>query len=145
MGLRANPVIIIGIFYVLVSVSAAEDLGQKNYWLSRYKEISEGALVTRANTVFHKVLSAADKRPGVEPSFHIIEFDNLPWAQSLADGTILMTRKALEFCYRGRSPEEGDVRIAFVIGHELAHLYHGDFWKYQFLQALEGDKEGARE
>jgi len=36
------------------------------------------------------------------------------------DGSIILAKNGLAFCYKEHSPEEGDARIAFVVGHELA-------------------------
>lgn len=128
---------------LLVPEANGEDRSRKDFWIGRYGEIREGRLVSRGREVFSRVLAAADRRAGLEPSFHILSYDGLPWAQSLADGSILLTRKAVEFCYGGRSPEEGDARLAFVLGHELAHLLNGDFWEYRFLRSASDGKGGV--
>lgn len=129
---------------------AASDKGKADYWLGRYKEVKEGPLHTRTMNVFGKVQAAADRRKGVEPRLHIIDYSGLPWAQSLEDGSIILTRRAVEFCYSTKERETGDARLAFVIGHELAHQFNGDFWPYRFIAStgnnpeFSGIKEAAR-
>lgn len=120
--------------------SFAEDRDKKEFWINKYGEIKESALSIRTYEVFKRILSAADRRVGIEPALYIINFDGVPWAQSLADGSIILTKNGLDFCYKNRSLEGGDARLAFVIGHELAHQFNGDFWHYKFLRTAEDDK-----
>ncbi len=133
--------------YVLVSLvcsgASAEDMGKKEYWINKYGEVKTGNLYQREHNIYNNLLSAADRRIGVEPSLYIIKHDGAPWAQSLADGSIILTNNALKFCYEGRSVENGDSRLAFVIGHEIAHQLNGDFWQYKFLNTKTGDKESS--
>ncbi|MEK6691750.1 MAG: tetratricopeptide repeat protein [Nitrospirota bacterium] len=124
--------------------SFASDRGKKEFWINKYGEIKESQISIRAQEVFNRVLAAADKRVGIEPALYIINYDGTPWAQSLADGSIILTKKGLEFCYKNQSPEEGDARLAFVIGHELAHQFNGDFWEYRFLRTAEESKDGMQ-
>lgn len=126
------------------SDSFAEDRSKKEFWINKYGEIKESAFSIRAHEVFRRVLAAADRRGGVEPTLYIINFDGVPWAQSLADGSIILSRKGLEFCYKNHAPNEGDSRLAFVIGHELAHQFNGDFWHYKFLRTAEDDKNSLQ-
>lgn len=118
---------------------SSDDKGSRGYWLSRHGEIRPEAnpFSRRAHDVFRRVLKASDRRKGVDPEFIIINYSGRPWAQSIADGTIILTKNAVDFCYRGVDAETGDSRLAFVIGHELAHQFNGDFWHYLFFQAAE--------
>jgi tetratricopeptide (TPR) repeat protein len=127
------------------SIAHGEDRSRKDFWVGRYGEIREGPLAVRCREVFTRVLASADKRAGVEPSFHVIAYGGGPWAQTLSDGSILLTLNAVEFCYRNQPPEKGDARLAFVIGHELAHHFNGDFWEYRFLRSAKNEKGGKRE
>ena len=123
---------------------AASDKGRADYWLKSYKEIKEGELSQRTAGVFKRVLSAADKRKGVEPRVHVIDYDGLPWAQSLEDGSIIVTKRAVEFCVKGMGREAGDARLAFVLGHELAHQLNADFWPYRFESSTKNNPEFSR-
>lgn len=126
------------------AVSSVKDISRKDYWINKYGEAKESPLSTRAQRVFERVLAASDRRAGLEPELHIIDYNGKPWAQSLADGSVILTKNAVDFCYANRTPEEGDSRLAFVIGHELAHQFNGDFWHYRFLRTAEGDKDGMQ-
>lgn len=109
----------------------------KGYWLDKSR-LMDGAnpAVLRAGRIFDKVLAAADKRPGPRPELVILDEDGFPWARSLPDGTILLTRGALEVAFDTDSPEDGDTRLAFIIGHELSHQVNGDFWHFFFYQGV---------
>ncbi len=62
---------------------------------------------------------------------------------AIPDGTIIMSPKTLALCYR--EPKWGDDRLAFVLGHEIAHQLKGDFWHMQFFQALEAAKPKSQD
>jgi len=47
---------------------------------------------------------------------------------ALKDGTILLSQKGMEICYQAEDKNIGDARVAFVLGHEMAHLGNDDFW-----------------
>jgi len=122
---------------------SAEDKGRKEFWLNNYSQVIDGQLSARAHNVFDKVLAASDRRAGIDPKMYIIEYNGKPWAQSLADGSIIITRNALDFCYSNQSIENGDSRFAFIVGHELAHQFKGDFWPYKFLSTTKNDTKSA--
>ncbi|MEW6601355.1 MAG: hypothetical protein AB1499_10340, partial [Nitrospirota bacterium] len=131
-------IFIVTLMLVVISSPAfAEDRGRKEFWINKYGITKEDRLTERADAVFARVLAASDRRAGVEPALYIIDYDKTPWAQALSDGSIILSRKGLEFCYGKQSPEDGDSRLAFVIGHELAHQFNGDFWHYRFLRTAE--------
>lgn len=123
---------------------AASDKGRADYWLKSYREVKEGEARNRADVVFKRVLSAADRRRGVEPRVHVIDYEGLPWAQSLEDGSIIVTKRAVEFCVKGKDMAVGDARLAFVLGHELAHQLNADFWPYRFESSAKNNPEFSR-
>ncbi len=144
-GLPLLLALILTLSTIPTPVAHGEDRTRKEFWVGLYGEIREGPLAVRSKEVFARVLASADKRAGVEPSFHVIAYDGFPWAQTLADGSILLTLNAVEFCYKNQPQEKGDARLAFIIGHELAHHFNGDFWEYRFLRSAKNEKGGTRE
>jgi len=139
-----KPIFLTCVFVLLgCSGASGEDMDKKEYWINKYGEVKTGKLYQRAHNIYNNILSAADRRIGVEPELHIIKHEGAPWAQSLADGSIILTNNALKFCYEGKSLENGDSRLAFVIGHEMAHQFNGDFWEYKFLNTKAGDKDSS--
>jgi len=100
-------------------------------WLIRNFGIlssGENPLVSKAEAVFERVLAAADKRSNRRPKLVIIREAGDPWVLCGDDGTVVLTQKAMEICYKAADESIGDARAAFMLGHELAHLANDDFW-----------------
>lgn len=98
--------------------------------------VADEPLVTRAEEVFGRVRSAADSSSARIPSLLVLKDNRDPWAAAIPDGTILLSRGALAICYRGVTPQKGDARLAFILGHELAHQSKDDFWHVQAMGAM---------
>lgn len=115
----------------------ARDRG--DWWVSVYGALTsrDSPYVERAHIVFNNVLNASDKRANRFPRLVILRYKGDPWAIALKDGTILLTQKALKFCYGGVGKITGDSRLAFVLGHELAHLAKDDFWHLSAFQTVQ--------
>ena len=79
--------------------------------------------------VFNKILDVAEVTNRDLPQLVIIE-DLLtgPPAFVLPDGNVVLTQRALDVIYNEVPLWEGNTRLAFVLGHELAHLASDDFW-----------------
>lgn len=122
--------------YAFAGEKSRQDHGE--YWVDVYGALSEDdhPLVSRVQKVFERVLAAADKQAGRFPRLVILREIGNPWAISLRDGTVLLTRKALEICYRDVEETTGDARAAFVLGHELAHLAKDHFWHIAAFEAM---------
>lgn len=144
MTTLVNVFIIAGVIATISSSAFAEDRGRKEFWVNKYGIAKEDRFSSRAHAVFARVLAAADRRAGIEPALYIVNYDKTPWAQALADGSIILSRNGLEFCYSNQGPGDGDSRMAFVIGHELAHQFNGDFWHYRFLRTAEDSGDNIR-
>ncbi len=107
------------------------------YWRMEFSELShDDKRSIIAHEVFDEVLSAADKKPGPTPQLVTLDEEGFPWARSLADGTILLTRGAIDICLSASTVDEAKARLAFVIGHELSHQINGDFWHFFFYQGV---------
>ncbi len=102
----------------------------RSYWVERYNALSpeDHSLVPKTIAVFNRVLAAADKRESRYPTLIILKNDTELFALSLMDGTILLTQKAMTFCFDSVDERIGAARMAFVLGHEMAHLAKNDFW-----------------
>jgi tetratricopeptide (TPR) repeat protein len=59
-------------------------------------------------------------------------------ALALDDQTVVLSSAGLELCYRDVPPEVGDARLAFVLGHELAHVSSNDFWHASAFDTVQG-------
>lgn len=98
-------------------------------------------LAKRAYFVFEKISRVADKRMNHLPGLKVINSPGDPWSISLPDGNIVLSVKAVEVCYSGVGKKEGDARLAFILGHELAHLANNDFWHLETFMALSSDPD----
>ena len=136
-------IIIIGIYLAVITCHSpcyseeAKDRG--DWWVSVYGALTkkDSPYVERAHKIFNNVLNASDKRANRFPRLVILRYQGDPWAIALKDGTILLTQKALKFCYGGVRKTTGDSRLAFVLGHELAHLAKDDFWHLSAFQTVQ--------
>lgn len=136
--------------FILTSVNAAvtKSSEEKIQWLlSIHEELKTHPLLSRAKQVFDRVLAVADKRSNYTPRLLIISEAAEPWAMCLKNGTVILTQKGLEFCYQDTDEARGDSRLAFVLGHELAHLAEDDFWEWSAFETVKrlGSKEKAFE
>ncbi|MCX8116572.1 MAG: tetratricopeptide repeat protein [Desulfobacterota bacterium] len=131
-------VLILSLSLWSVSASADSPKDFASWWIKNYGVVDAtmDPLVSRAEKVFERVSAAADKKGNRFPRFLIIRGEGDPYALVIRDGTVLLTHGGLKTCYRGVSPEKGDSRLAFVLGHELAHLAKDDFWHSSAFAAV---------
>ncbi|MBF0295051.1 MAG: M48 family metalloprotease [Magnetococcales bacterium] len=98
---------------------------EKKYGFMKPEENPQVARVLR---VFDRVRDVADKRGNRMPRLFVVNQPDEPWAFALPDGNLLLSAGAVQLATRNLSQEAGDARIAFILGHELAHLAKNDFW-----------------
>ena len=118
---------------------------QRDYtakWLYDYGNYAEtggknAPRVKRAFEVFERLKSVADRVEARFPRLWIIDTGAGIYARSVPDGGIIIDANTLDICYRGVRREEGDRRLAFVLGHELAHLANKDFIHHEAFTALQ--------
>ncbi len=121
---------------------------QSSYYVEMFglADPAESALIARAEQIFDRVMSVTDTPLGLTPGLRIINSTGSPWAIALAEGIIVLSKAALDICYNGVPEDAGDARLAFVLGHELAHLTANDFWHQQIYLTLSGsDNQEALE
>jgi tetratricopeptide (TPR) repeat protein len=120
-----------------------EDRAQ--YYIDQYGSADKkDERVQRVRQVFDRIKQVADKRAHRLPELKVIKQSRKkddPLAIALPDGSIILSQRAIEFFYYNVSPEMGDTRAAFVLGHELAHLAKDDFWHRQFFSLTKESKE----
>ena len=105
-------------------------------------------LAAKARDVFSRVAAAADKPGDRYPTLVIAPEKVQIWAKCLEDGRIVLSQKALEVCYHGVTDQVGAARLAFIIGHEIAHLAKGDFWHKavsEFMGRYDSEDKGLKE
>jgi tetratricopeptide (TPR) repeat protein len=142
-------IIFLSFLFVFSSAYADNPKDFAAWWIKNYGvvDFKTDPLAARAEKVFERVAAASDKRGNRSPRLIIIKASGDPYAQAVKDGTVILTQGGLKICYQGVTPEKGDSRLAFILGHELAHLAKDDFWHSLAFVALKefGDEKKVRE
>ncbi|WP_455208040.1 hypothetical protein [Kaarinaea lacus] len=102
------------------------------YWKPQVIPAQHDEAVALAHSVFQVLLRSWDSAR-VEPSLYVVNSSTGPWAASLADGNILLSRKAIDICLQ-YGAQHTEHLLAFVLGHELAHQRAEDLWHQKFLR-----------
>jgi len=89
----------------------------------------DNPLVPNAKAVFNRIVKVVNKRTENYPKLVIIRKNTRQWATARKDGVVILTEKGLNFCYQVKNKLIGDARLAFILGHEMAHLAKDDFGK----------------
>jgi tetratricopeptide (TPR) repeat protein len=134
--------------FVLASLAYAEDVKDSAaWWLKSYGGVTakDEPLVDRAERIFERVAAAADKNGKRFPRLVVINYAYDPYAASIRDGSIILTLGGLKLCYIGVNQDKGDSRLAFLLGHELAHQSKDDHWHAAAFAAVKGSTEGCAE
>lgn len=102
------------------------------YWKPHTIDPGKDHAVARTQRIFSTLLRAWDLSR-IEPSLYIVRSSAGPWAASLADGTILLSRAAVKACEKF-GPQRAKHLLAFVLSHELAHQRADDLWHQKFFR-----------
>ena len=109
----------------------AIDKSNANAWVKKCGESAPSPRTVRVQSIFERVKDASDAH-GKQSTLFILDCDGWPWAATLQDKNIILTRGAIEAIYSSNDPlESKDARLAFVLGHELKHVQEDDFWHEQ--------------
>ena len=87
--------------------------------------------------VFEKVSAVADVNSRALPQLTVIKDMPGPPAIVLPDGNLILAEKALKVIYDDVPRWEGNTRLAFVLGHELAHLASDDSWNAEVKHLIQ--------
>ncbi|MGA8053075.1 MAG: M48 family metalloprotease [Burkholderiales bacterium] len=144
-------VLLLALVLCHIAVRAAPDSprNQVAFYVETYGRVtpSEDPAVGWAYQVFERVVAVADKNSKRLPKLVVVRNKRGPWAIALPDGHIVLSSEAVALCQRQASATEAAARLAFVLGHELAHLAHDDFWHQEvhgFLAAAPETRDLAR-
>ena len=139
-------IVMLGSLLTLGGAATAQELHRIAYWRTHYQELLPQAdpQAARAHEIFAQILQVAGTPRGVVPRLLVLKEDpwGIPLPVALQDGWIVASKGVLDFCYR--VPRLGDDRLAFVLGHELAHLVQDHFWHLKFFQALQASSAQGR-
>ena len=149
MSLAALTRLMLGVIcLILVETGIAGDedpRSRSDFYRMTFGQLDESTFAPagRVRGVFKRLLRVADKAEYKDPRLLLIDSDSWPWAIALPDNTVVLTRGAVEVCYRGVSPEQGDIRLAMILGHELGHLAEDDYWHRDVYLTL-SDRAGEQ-
>jgi tetratricopeptide (TPR) repeat protein len=137
---------VLGSLLTLGGTAMAQDLHRIAYWRTHYQELlpQSDPRAARAHEIFAQILQVAGTPRGVVPRLLVLKEDpwGIPLPVALQDGWIVASKGVLDFCYR--VPRLGDDRLAFVLGHELAHLVQDHFWHLKFFQAMQAPSDQVK-
>ncbi|MGI9301988.1 MAG: M48 family metalloprotease [Gammaproteobacteria bacterium] len=149
LRLRCLTCIVLALALILQCAYAATVLNDPRSSASFYVETyglvdpGENARVARAHRIFRRLARVAGTTANRSPGLRVVSSEAEPWAIALPGGYVILSQGALDVCYRGVTVEQGDARLAFVIGHELAHLTGNDFLHRDIYMSLSGAAEPA--
>ena len=133
---------ILAIFLLWSVGSSAHALEHPNHNIGFYIKNFGGCIdpetLPNVYDVFTKVRSVAEVNHRDSPELFIIKDLPGPPAFVLPDGNLILTQQALDVVYKDvLDQEEGDTRLAFVLGHELAHLASDDYWSSEVKHLIQ--------
>lgn len=105
-----------------------------SYWRQHTISADTDSLAAMANGVFEVLLRAWDSSR-LEPGLYVVKSTAGPWAASLADGNILLSRAAIETCLKF-GKHRAEHLLAFILAHELAHQRSDDLWHQRFFRLI---------
>jgi tetratricopeptide (TPR) repeat protein len=135
-----------------ISPLQCSDSNNSGWYIEKFGHYKQGEskidhLVERAAAVFERVRKVVDLGILPPPRLFFVADKKKAIALTFPDGGIIISPRTLEICYDGVTVDEGDSRIAFILGHELAHQANQDFGRYNAWQSLKeiGDKKDRQE
>jgi tetratricopeptide (TPR) repeat protein len=129
----------------LGSIEGTNPIDKKAYsqwWLKEYGDYANSykgkkdSRVKEAENIFKKLSNIAEIGGGGRSRLFIIDTEGQPFALAIRDGNIIISKKALDICYTGVDKKKGNQRMAFILGHELAHQANKDFMHQEAFYAL---------
>jgi len=127
------------------AVTPPQDPESISYWRSLAITPLESQDVALAHSIYQRLLQAWDITR-IPPALYVVPSENArPSAESLADGTIILSQDAITFSLRSGG-QHGEDYLAFVLAHELAHQRSDDLWrkKNRRLEGGLGSVSGKR-
>ena len=116
------------------------------FYIDNYGELTakQDPRVAEAHRVFKRVRSVADQNSKRLAKLVVINNKNNVWAIALPAGHIILSRQVLDIVHRNASIEIAEARLAFVLGHELAHLANDDFWHYEVESFMQNTADAQK-
>lgn len=129
---------ILAVVLCCMQVKAAEVM-RADHFIEAYGRVNPevgGDTVNQAHEVFDSLVWIAQNQVSNIPQLVVIDSDNKPWAIALPDNSVILSMGAVRICENLEDFTQTKSCLAFVLGHELAHLSNRDFWHRDSYQAL---------
>lgn len=133
--------LIVLLAFILTCPAYGDNRDHIQWWLYYYGDYSalggkNDPRVPGIFAVFERVKQVAEKEASRISRLFIIDTNAEPYALALPDGAIIINRKTLDICYLNVDEQKAHQRLAYILGHELAHLSNKDFLHREAFQAL---------
>lgn len=112
---------------ILLCSASAGHANNVDTYIKEYGLAEESQRVVRAHEIFDTLKRSTNHLTGAT-SLAIIDSETTPWASALPDGNIVLSKGALDVVYKESSDDLAEARLAFILGHELAHQFNGDHY-----------------
>jgi tetratricopeptide (TPR) repeat protein len=113
----------VGAIFLFASSAYAK---QASDFIQTHGLASENKSTNRATEIFSELARISGRDLfGTEL---VIVSDQKPWAQAVEDRHVVMSDGAVAFIYGMPNRALSDAWMAFLLGHELAHLSNADLW-----------------
>lgn len=99
---------------------------QASHYIGLYGLAEPHQHAARVTRIFAELASVSDR--DILGTELVIVSDQKPWAKALADDNIVMSSAAIDFIYNSPDIQASDAWLAFILGHELAHIRNADLW-----------------
>lgn len=114
------------LFIVSGLLCSAVHGSQVSHYIGLYGIAESRPATQRAQHIFKELASLSDR--DILGTELFIVSDQKPWAIALEDGHVVMSDGTVDFIDRSVQADAADAWLAFVLGHELAHIENGDLW-----------------
>ena len=132
--------IFLSIFFLSINNAWSEsERDHADYWINVYSGAitkHDDPLAVIAYDVFNTVKHAADKCSKRLPKLIILKNGGGPWAMAIKDGSVLISHEAVQECFNGVDQLIAKSRLAFIFGHEIAHLFADEYWEENAFQSV---------
>ncbi len=132
--LRNNKQVALAILLMLSTFQVGAKLNKEvAFYIDSFGELTaqQDPRVVEAQRVFKTVRLVADRNSKRLAKLVVVNNENHAWAIALPAGHIVLSKQVLDIVHRNATTELAEARLAFILGHELAHLANDDFWHHE--------------
>ncbi len=116
-----------------------EPMSQIDFWRHHFQVLTsdDAPLVAKAEDIFHRVLKVAGHRYGTQPQLLVVDTGkrSIQLPVAIPGGWIILSKQMLDKL--AADSITMDNRLAFILGHEIAHQLEDDFWNIKFFNAVQ--------